>query len=55
MLYVWDVMLFGYLFYVTKNWWYLVTLIVGWIILDIFSVYLPVCAMKAKAPPTTES
>jgi hypothetical protein len=55
MLYVWDVMLFGYLFYLTRNWWYALTLAVGWIILDIFSVYLPVCAMKPKAPTTTQS
>ena len=55
MLYVWDVMLFGYLFYLTKTIGYLITLVVLWIILDIFSVYLPINAMKAKQPPSTET
>lgn len=55
MLYVWDVMLFGYLFYLTGNWWYMLTLIIGWIILDIFSVYLPLSAMKSNTPPTAQS
>jgi len=55
MLYVWDVMLFGYLFYLTKTVGYLITLIVGWIILDIFSVYLPINAMKTKRPPEETS
>ena len=54
MLYVWDVMLFGYLFYLTKSVSYLITLIVLWIILDIFSVYLPVSAMKRKQQPPSE-
>ena len=54
--YTWDVMLFGYLYFLTKNVWYLVTLIVVWIILDIFSVYLPLSAMKSKsaAPPAND-
>lgn len=55
MLYVWDVMLFGYLFYLTKETGYLITLIVLWIILDIFSLYLPINAMKAKQPPSAET
>ncbi len=54
MLYTWDVMLFGYLYYLTKNGWYLLTLFIIWIILDIFSIYLPISAMKSKsAPPGT--
>ena len=54
--YTWDVMLFGYLFFLTENWWYLVALVVIWIILDIFSLYLPLSAMKSKAapPPTNK-
>jgi len=51
LLYTWDLMLFGYLFYLTKNWWYLLALIVIWIILDIFSLYLPLSAMKSKTSP----
>ncbi|MEJ2181513.1 MAG: hypothetical protein P8Y28_14035 [Gammaproteobacteria bacterium] len=54
LLYTWDLMLFGYLFYLTNNWWYLLTLVIIWLILDIFSVYLPLSAMKSKtAPPTS--
>ena len=48
MLYLWDVMLFGYLAYLDKNVWYLLVMLVGWLILDAFSVYLPLCAMKPK-------
>ena len=55
MLYVWDVMLFGYLFYLTKEIAYLITLIVLWIILDIFSLYLPLSALKSKQAPPTEN
>lgn len=56
MLYVWDVMLFGYLFYLTKEIGYLITLIVLWIILDIFSLYLPISPLKRKqAPPPKQS
>ncbi|HEY5604160.1 MAG TPA: hypothetical protein VIM41_13725 [Gammaproteobacteria bacterium] len=51
MLYVWDVMLFGYLFYLTGNGWYALALVVGWSLLDIFSIYLPVSAMRPKSPP----
>lgn len=55
MLYVWDLMLFGYLFYVTHELGYLIALIVGWIILDVFSIYLPLSAMKVKEPPPSTS
>ena len=54
MLYVWDVMLFGYLFYLTREIGYLITLIVFWIILDIFSLYLPISAMKRKQPQSSD-
>ena len=54
MLYVWDVMLFGYLFYLTKTPGYLITLVVIWIILDIFSVYLPIKPMKRKQIPDAD-
>jgi hypothetical protein len=59
MLYVWDLMLFGYLFYLTHNASYLITLVVIWVILDIFSLWLPLSAMKpamkSKAPPESGS
>lgn len=48
MLYVWDLMLFGYLAYLDRNAWYLLALVIGWIILDIFSLYLPISAIKHK-------
>ena len=49
MLYVWDVLLFGALAYADKNPWYILTGIIIWIILDIFSLYLPASALKSKS------
>jgi hypothetical protein len=49
MLYVWDVMLFGYLTYLTHILWYPLVLVVGWLILDYFSLFLPLSAMKPKS------
>lgn len=48
MLYVWDLVLFGFLAYIDKNWWYVLALVVFWLILDVFSVYLPLSAMKPR-------
>ena len=48
MLYVWDVLLFGYLAYFDKNPWYILALVIGWLILDYFSFFLPLSAMKRK-------
>jgi hypothetical protein len=48
MLYVWDVLLFGYLTYFTGNTWYILALIVGWLILDYFSLFLPLSPLKRK-------
>lgn len=48
MLYVWDVMLFGFLAYLDRNLWYLLALVVGWIILDYFSLFFPLSALKSK-------
>ncbi|MDH5327435.1 MAG: hypothetical protein OEZ68_01285 [Gammaproteobacteria bacterium] len=48
MLYVWDVLLFGVVAYESKNAWYIVVLLVIWLILDYFSLYLPLSAMKRK-------
>ena len=55
MLYVWDVMLFGYLAYLDKNLGYLITLIVIWIVLDLFSLYLPLGAMRSTAVNNTNA
>lgn len=49
MLYVWDLMLFGYLAYLERNGWYLLVLVVIWAILDFFSLYLPLSPMKSKS------
>jgi len=53
MLYVWDVMLFGYLTYLTHIVWYAAVMTVGWLILDYFSLFLPLSAMKRKTEPTS--
>jgi len=44
--YVWDVVLFGYLAYLDSL-WYLSALVVGWLILDYFSVYVPLTPLRA--------
>ena len=49
MLYVWDVMLFGTLAYLDSNPWYLLVMVVFWVILDYFSLYLPLSAMKNRS------
>mgnify|MGYP000492181130 CR=1 FL=1 len=46
-LYVWDVVLFGYLAYLDST-WYLAVMLVGWIILDYFSVYVPLTPLRAR-------
>ncbi len=46
--YVWDVVLFGYLTYLKESWVYFSTLVVIWLILDAFSVYIPLSALKSK-------
>lgn len=53
MLYVWDVLLFGYLYYLTQTTAYLIALIAGWLLLDIFSLYLPLSPLKAKSGKTS--
>jgi len=53
-LYVWDVMLFGYLAYLDSL-WYLLVMLVGWLILDYFSVYVPLTALRPRnAKSSTE-
>lgn len=46
--YVWDVVLFGYLAYLDSL-WYLAVMVAGWLILDYFSVYVPLTALRAKS------
>jgi len=44
--YVWDVVLFGYLAYLDSL-WYLLVMLVGWLILDYFSVYIPLTPLRS--------
>lgn len=46
--YVWDVVLFGYLAYLDSL-WYLAVMVAGWLILDYFSIYVPLAALRAKS------
>ncbi len=46
-LYVWDVMLFGYLAYLDSL-WYLAVMVTGWLILDYFALYVPLAPLRAK-------
>lgn len=46
-LYVWDLMLFGYLTYLDSL-WYLLVMIVVWLVLDYFSFYVPLSALRTK-------
>lgn len=45
-LYVWDVLLFGTLFIETHSWIYIGVLMVIWLILDYFSMYIPLVSMR---------
>lgn len=45
--YMWDVVLFGYLAYLASL-WYLAVMLGGWLILDYFSIYIPLAALRAK-------
>lgn len=49
-LYVWDVMLFGFLAYLDSL-WYLLVMVVGWLILDYFSVYVPLSPLRKRGAP----
>lgn len=50
-LYVWDVVLFGFLAYLDTL-WYLAVMAVVWLILDYFSLYIPLTALRAKPSGT---
>jgi len=43
--YLWNVVLFGYLAYLDSL-WYLLAGLAGWLILDYFSLYIPLSAMR---------
>lgn len=49
LLYLADILNFGYLTFAFDNWAWGVAAIVGWVILDLFSVYLPLAAMGSKS------
>lgn len=51
--YVWDVVLFGFLAYLHSP-WYLAAMAGGWLILDFFTLYIPLAALRAKTS-TAES
>ena len=46
-LYMWDVVLFGYLAYLDTL-WYLAAMLVVWLILDYFSLYIPLSALRRR-------
>ena len=52
MLYVWDVLLFGFLTYLTHIVWYALVMVVGWLLLDYFSLFLPLSPIKRKTQST---
>lgn len=52
-LYVWDVVLFGYLAYLDSL-WYLLVMVVGWLILDYFSVYVPLVPLRRVGASSTD-
>lgn len=48
--YTWDIMLFGYLTVYQKSVTYLGVMIGGWLLLEAFSMSLPLVRMKVKSP-----
>lgn len=60
--YIWDVLLFGFLAYIDSL-WYLLVMVVGFLILDYFSVYVPLSPLRTpgrvtspdKKPASTDS
>ncbi len=44
--YLWDVVLFGYLAYLDSL-WYLAAGLGGWLILDYFSLFIPLAALRS--------
>jgi len=49
LLYVWDVLFFGLATYLERNPIYILVMLVIWLILDWFSLYFPLSALKPKA------
>lgn len=54
-MYIWDVLLFGFLAYMDSL-WYLLVMAVGFLILDYFSVYVPLASLRTpgRTKPTGE-
>ncbi len=48
--YTWDVMLFGYLTVHETSVVYLCVMLGGWVLLELFSLSLPLARMKPKLP-----
>jgi len=51
-IYVWDVMLFGYLAYLDSL-WYLAVMTAAWLILDYFTIYVPLTPLRTQ-PETSK-
>ena len=54
-LYIWDLMLFGYVAYLKQSWEYVVVTLVGILVLDAISLYIPLAAMKRNAGSSAPS
>jgi hypothetical protein len=50
LLYLADIIDFSFLAYMTGNLYYLVAMVVVWGLLDLFSIYLPLAAMRDAEP-----
>lgn len=48
--YTWDVVLFGYLTVYNESVLYLGIMFGGWVVLELFSLTLPLVRMKSKSP-----
>jgi len=53
--YLIDVIDLSYLAYLERSLNYVVAMVVGWAILDFFSIYLPLAAMRGKVAENPES
>ena len=50
---LWDVLLFGYVAYLKSDPFYLGVMAAGWLLLDAFSLYLPLAALRRQGAPGT--
>jgi hypothetical protein len=53
-LYIWDVVLFGYLTYLDTL-WYLAVMAAGWLILDYFAIYVPLVSLRSNPAPSSHN